>query len=1067
MTPTESGAPELPAATGTVPEPARQRPGTAAAPAPTAPPASDAAPPPAAPPEAAPTRAPAPAPTPADAPAPPTHLDSTHPDSTHPDATRPDGTRPDAPHWEPGRRFVLRAAGLPVESVHGLRCPGTRRWADVVLAEEERLRAAGADLSDLLHTLVKATTGPEEAPGDAAVRRGLINLRRQVFNNRLPADPEAAVRLVTDRDAEAGRRTAAWLRDRARLAELRSDGEQLLAGELRDSRRALREALADERLRAGLLLASPALDGRLDAYLNDTAERPGSRLRKIERSALTYLYRTACKTSPFSTLTGVGLGSFAGPAGDDGAALRCGDTWVSHVRLNVVVLTRLTELITADPERRRDLPLVVSPGWGRDADRIRYVRHVTTAGDDRAAVTFDAVRDRLFFLRSSGTLDGILDWLGGRAEPVRHRDLVDRLEREHGAGREECERYASALLELGMVQVAVLRTDVHSRDPLDSYRAALRSLAVPWADRLDGLLDGPARCLARYPGADVAERRSLLAALRAGLLEAQRDLGADDPVLPQTLVYEDVDTGGELVCGPDVLGGDTGRALRAVEGVLPLFDLTLPHRITLLGFFLARYGRGGRCDDVLGLVHDFHEDFFDQYVSFTGRRVPFDASGAYVPEENWLGQEEMRTLDRARRLFHDGMRALWKHGETAEELELPGALLTGTAAELKPLAGHFTPQSHHLQLGRPPGEPGRDLVVLNKSYGGLAFPFSRFTHLWDPTGTEDEPTDAADTANTVTTADAANPANVPEAAHPAHAADTAHPAHAADTAHAADASHAAAGLSDALRQELAARAPEGAVFAEVTGGPVSSNLNLHGRLTGHHIVCPGETSSVPEDARIDLDDLYVEHDERAGRLVLRSRRLGREVVPVYLGYLVPIALPEIPRTLLLLSPSTMAPVDVWAGVPEGEPVDGVNRRPRVRHGNVVVSRRSWTADAGVLPVRDPAAGEEEHYLAWVRWQRAHELPDRCFATVQAPDRGPVGAKPLYVDFDSPLSLSAFEALVEREPGVRVTFREMLPAEDALHLTSARGRHVAELAVETFTTRPLPSSPTEVSPSCPN
>ncbi|MBD9735822.1 lantibiotic dehydratase, partial [Streptomyces sp. H28] len=464
---------------------------------------------------AAPGRAPAAAPRPAGGAAAPTA------------APGPAGTR-----WEPGRRFVLRAAGLPIETVHGLRCPRTRRWAEVVLAEETRLAAAGAELSDLLHTLVKATTGPDEAPGDAAARRALINLRRQVFNSRLPADPGAAVRLVTDRDPDTGRRTADWLRDRARLEELRADGGDLLAAELDDSRRALRTALADDRLRHGLLLASPALDGRLDSYLKDGSGRPGSRLRKIERSALTYLYRTACKTSPFSTFTGVGLGSFAGPPGDDRADLTCGEDWVSHVRLNVVVLTRLTELITADPERRRDLPLVLSPGWGRDADRIRYVRHVMTAGDDSAAVTFDAVRDRLFFLRSSGTLETLLEWLGDREEPVRHRDLVDRLERDHGAGREECERYASALLDLGMVQVPVLRTDVHSRDPLRSYQEALRSLAVPWADRLAGLLDGPARCLDRYPRADTAGRRALLSTLRAGLLDAQRDLGADEPTLP-------------------------------------------------------------------------------------------------------------------------------------------------------------------------------------------------------------------------------------------------------------------------------------------------------------------------------------------------------------------------------------------------------------------------------------------------------------------------------------------------------------------------------------------------------
>ncbi|MGW0034574.1 lantibiotic dehydratase [Streptomyces sp. NPDC003314] len=926
--------------------------------------------------------------------------------------------------WEPGRRFVLRAAGLPVETVHGLRCPATRRWADAVLDEEERLAAEGARLSDLLHALVGATAAPGD--GDAGARRALLDLRRRIFNNRLPADPGAAVRLVTGLDPETGGRAARWLRDRARLAELTAGGAELLDGELRESRGALRRALSEERLRHGLLLASPALDARLDAYLRDTSPRPGNRLRKIERSALTYLYRTACKTSPFSTFTGVGLASFSGDPADDRAGLRVDGEWVSHVRLNVVVLTRLTELITDDPERRRDLPVVLSQGWERDADRIRYVRHVTTAGDDGAAVTFDAVRDRLFFLRGSGTLDRLLEWLGGGDGKVRHRDLVDWLEAEHGAGREECERYASALLNVGMVQVPVLRTDVHGGDPLRSYQDALRSLGVPWADRLADLLDGPADCLARYPGAGTEERRALLGTLRSRLQDVQRELGAAEPSLPQTLVYEDVGAGDGLVCGPGVLGGETGRALRAVEGVLPLFDLTLPQRITLLGFFVARYGRGGRCDDLLGLVHDFHEDFFDQYVSFTSRRVPFGEDGAYRPEENWLGQEEMRTLDRARRRFHEGMRALWERDATdrdVAEVELPGGLLAETAGELAPLTGHFVPQSHHLQLSRPAG--GRPLVVLNKSYGGLAFPFSRFTHLYEGAGAT------------------------------------------------------GAGLSGALREETAARRPEGAVFAEVTGGPVSSNLNLHGRLTDHQIVCPGETSTVPEEARIHLDDLYVEHDETAGRLVLRSRRLGREVVPVYLGYLVPIALPDIPRTLLLLSPSTMAPFDVWAGVPEGTAVAGVTRRPRIRHGDVVVGRRSWTALAEVLPVRRPGSGEEEHYLDWQRWRRSHGLPDRCFATVSRADRGPVGAKPVHVDFDSPLSLAAFDALVERKPGVRVVFQEMLPAEDGLHVVSERGRHVAELAVETFTTRrapenrsaprslPVPSSGPEVVPSCPN
>ncbi|MGW7428342.1 lantibiotic dehydratase [Streptomyces sp. NPDC054861] len=952
---------------------------------------------------------------------------------------------PVATEWEVGRRFLLRAAGLPVEAAQGLRCVRTRAWADEVLAHEERLTDGGAALSDLLHGLVEAA----DAVGDDA-RRSLIGLRRQVFNNRLPAEPDSALRLVTGLDPAAGARLAGWLGDRARYAELLAEGPGLLAEELRAARKALRATLAEERFRQGLLLASPTLDGRLDAYLDDPAAEPGKRLRKVERSALTYLYRTACKTSPFSTLTPVATGVFDdGPdgSGEDGereeqpgderaggrhgdptglrrAVVRLGEEWRGRVRLNVVALGRLAELIMADPVLHQDLPVVLSPGWGRDEDRIRYVRQWVTAGDDSASVTFDSVRDRLFYLRSSGTLERLLEFLGAHArEGLRHRDLVAWLRAEHGAEPAECERYAAALLQLGMVQVPGLRTDVHTPDPLRSFQGALRELGAPWADSVADALDGPADCLAAYPAAGAAERRVLLRTLRERLLDVQRELGAAEPALPRTLLYEDVGAGDDLPCGTGPLGGATGRALRAVEGVLPLFDLTLPQRITLHGFFLARYGRGGRCDDLLGLVHDFHEDFFDQYVSFTSRRTAFDADGAYVPEENWLGQSALRDLDDARRAFVDGMRGLWERHGADDEIRIPGDLLHAVSSRLAPLLGDFVPQSHHLQIGLPAGPEARPRVVLNRSYGGLAFPFSRFTHLFDGPAAGEGPPGAPG----------------PEPAAPD------------------------AGLSERLRAELRQRQPHGAVFAELTGGPVTSNLNLHGRLTDYQIVCPGETSAVPEDARLHLDDLYLEHDEARDRLVLRSRGLGREVIPVYLGYLVPVALPEIPRTLLLLSPSTMAPTDLWGGVPAGPAVDGVTRRPRLVHGDIVVDRRSWTADAAVLPVRRPGADDASWYLEWRRWRRAHGLPGQVFATVLRDGRRAPGAKPLYVDFDSPLSLTAFDALVDREPGAAVILREMLPAEDESHVTSAQGHHVAELAVETFTFR----SRTEDGPPCRN
>ncbi|GFH38040.1 lantibiotic dehydratase [Streptomyces pacificus] len=948
---------------------------------------------------------------------------------------------------------MLRVAGLPVDSVRELRCPASRRWADDVLAETERLAAEGGRLGELLHGLI----GHNE---DGASRRLLLALRRAVFNNRLPGEADTALARVRAHDPHTAGMLERWLTDRRALDARRAEGAALVARETGRARAALGRLAGEPRLRGGLLLASPTLDAQLDQWRGrlaaDPDRAPDKRDRKIERSLLAYLYRTACKTSPFSTFTGVvpgefaaeetgpgetGPGEFAAGAGAGGftaagaaageaasraaapggavhggtpadardarqaLAVRVDDEWTGRARLNVAALGRLAEAVTGDAARRADLPLALAPGWGRVDDRVRYVRRWVTSGDEDSAVTFDAVRDRLFFLRSSGTLERLIALLEDRGS-LRHADLAAWLAADRGATGAEAEQYLTALLDIGMVQVPGLRTAVHDTDPLRAFQDSLCALGSDWATGLAGRLDVPLSRVDRFAAAPPGDRRELLDGLREDLQSVQSELGAGRGRVPQTVLYEDVAAGREVRLPLGDWTRTVAGSLSAVESVLPAFDLTLPQRITFKGFFLARHGRGGRCDDLLKLVHDFHEDFFDQYLSFTSRRTPFDAEGRYVPEENWLGLSQLKALDTARQTFAEGMRALWEargdsggggdfgagrdggyggDGGDGGELVVGESLLAEVAAELGPVTPSFLPMSHHVQLAVPRG--GRPLAVLNRSYGGVSFPFSRFADCFE-------------------------------------------------------------GLEERLLHRSAELCPDGAVLAEVTGGPVTSNLNLHGRLTEYEIVCPGESATLPDPYSLHLDDLHLVHDEDSDRLALRSARLGREVVPVYLGYLVPLALPELPRTLLLLSPSSLSPLNVWGGVPESEPVAGVTRRPRVRHGSVVLSRRSWSAPALALPPNGRGRTQEDWFLDWHSFRRTHRLPDRVFATVtDGGARGATGAKPQYVDFDSPLSLAAFEATL-RTAEARVVFREMLPDESALHVSSARGRHVAELAVET-------------------
>jgi hypothetical protein len=911
-------------------------------------------------------------------------------------------------------RFMLRVAGLPADTAVALRVPEAADWAVRAAAEEDRLGALGAALSEPLSAVVGATE-------DVALRRRLLALRRNVFNNRLPGDLDAARALAAGIGGSTGAGLTAWLDARVRWAALRAQGDAVLAAGLARSRAALRELALDDRLRRGLLLASPTLEERLDAFAADPAPVPGKRARKMERSLLSYVYRTACKTSPFSTLTGVALGAFetSGLAGPR-AATHVGDDWTGHCRLNVVVLTRLAELVAADPRRRADLPVTLASGWKLDDDRVRYVQRAVTAGDDSAQVSFDTAQDRLLFLRRRGTLDGMLALLRDHDGTLRHGELTRWLADSTGAGAEAAGHYLTALLDLGMLQLPSLATGVHDGDPLRAFQRSLRALRRPWAEQLAGRLDGPAGILARYPRADVPGRRALLAALRTDLIALQAELGAERPVLPQTLVYEDVSAGAATA---DLAEWTALAAapLRSIGRMLPAFDVALPQRLTLKGFFLARFGRGGRCEDLLRLVHDFHEDIFRQYLQFTATKDDRLPDGSHAPEENWLGMPEITAVDRARAALTARMRAGWAElPADAEELVLDDAAVDEVAEALGAAAPAFQPHSHFLQLARREGDP---LVVLNDSFGGLCFPFTRFTHCFDGPEHADGP-DGTDGTDGTEQADSPEHADGPDGT----------------------------GLSGALRAGLRGLLPPGAVFAEVTAGAATTNLNLHGRLTDYEIVCPGEHSTAPEEARLHLDDLYAVHDADTDRLVLRSRRLDREVVPLYLGYLVPMVLPEIPRTLLLFSPTARSVPDVWRGVPTGVEDEGVTRRPRVRHHSLVLRRRSWTAAAGSLPLRTPGTSDADWYLAWHRWRTRHGLPARVFATVheESADGGgggwAGGSKPQYVDFDSPLSLIALEALPAGRPA-RTVFEEMLPDECDLHVTSPRGRHVAELAVE--------------------
>ncbi|SCL19402.1 Lantibiotic dehydratase, C terminus [Micromonospora pallida] len=894
--------------------------------------------------------------------------------------------------WRMPEVFMLRTAGLPIEVADGLSFDHTAAWARRVLDLEDRLRETGRELADALQAAVARNLD------DDGLRQKLIRLRRDVYNLRQPrpADPAAwpADRLGADTHDLLTR----WLATSTAYRQELAAGAAVLDAELAERRATLRDLAADPDLRGGILLASPSLDQYLPGYLTAGAKL-GKRARRAERSLLEYAFRTACKTSPFSRLTTVNVGSLADGTGTllgvdpvPGAAKR------GSARLNLAALGRLSAIVLADETLRPDLPVTVTTGWRIERGRLRYLRRRRTASEDGdAAITLESIHESLFVLPTGRMLHDILAALdGGRVR--RLADLVTELAVD-GRPADEVEQYLHHLLRVGLLVVPNLHLDIHADDPVDGYRTALHGIGRGWADKLAERVDVANRLATGYPEHDVDGRRRALAAIRDELAAAHADLGRADIPVPRTLLYEDA-----ALPTREPVTADRGRwerevlpGLRALARIMPVFDINLPRRLATKGFFRARYGDGGRCDDLLTFAHEFQQDFFEHYTGRMMRRRAFDEENNYVRQENWFKQPEITALDDARLEVASRMNEAYDAlPPDAEELVLDDAFMTDVAAMVPETLGVLDPRSFFLQIA---DQGDRNRVVVNRIYSGMTLLFSRFAHLF---GDED--------------------------------------------------------LAGRLRAELTRLAPPGAVLAELKGGYDATNLNLHPVVTPYELVCPGEISFRPEAEQIHMDDLSIEHDPETDRLLLRSRRLDAEVIPVYLGFLLPMALPEVQQVLLTFAYLGMAQPDLWAGTTVPLPGTGMVGYPRIVHGDLVLQRRMWKLHPDFLPpARTPDQSEADWFLRWQRWRRENNLPRRVFATPEgtrltpAADDAPQPGgrpdhKPLYVDFDSHFSLQLLDATA-RGAGSRMVLTEMLPDRDEQVLRGPAGTHVTELTVE--------------------
>jgi thiopeptide-type bacteriocin biosynthesis protein len=244
--------------------------------------------------------------------------------------------------------------------------------------------------------------------------------------------------------------------------------------------------------------------------------------------------------------------------------------------------------------------------------------------------------------------------------------------------------------------------------------------------------------------------------------------------------------------------------------------------------------------------------------------------------------------------------------------------------------------------------------------------------------------------------------------------------------------HADARMDAAVRALVAAEeaAEPGVIHAEIVHLPEgrAGNLLLRPVLRGHEIPYLGRAGG-PEAGQIPVEDLLL--SLARGRLVLRSRRLQREVRPRSTTALSTRVGPSVYRFLAALAYHGTASALRWSW----GPLERSPYLPRVSVGRLVLDLARWRLGAGELSRLGAPPGEP--LFAAAQALRAQRGLPRRVALVENDNVLPV-------DLDNALSIEAFAQLVKGRGEAELV--EMFPGPDELCVRGPEGGFVHELVV---------------------
>jgi hypothetical protein len=485
--------------------------------------------------------------------------------------TLPTGARVDG-------SFVVRTAGLPADTLRRLRFEESFTLADRLARDREWLRTEGSSLADALHAII-GMAGDADKPG-------LVGLRRALHRGRPPSGREWNERILAALPAELADRVRAWIVTLRAAQQMTAALPDVLVAELATKDVELRAVAGQPQFQRALAHASPALSGELSKWL---AGRRRPQRQSLIRLAK-YVARAVAKTSPLSTFTVSGLGTWA-EAGGNTQRENPDPAVVGITELDGGLLHQLTRWLRSDPQLSAALPVRVNPS--------------ATLYDDRVMFVGATAREPVVTVSAAPVIRETLRILGDRT--VATADLVAELTAE-SAEAPRVERFVDGLVDAGLLERQVPLTDL-APDPLGDLadwltRDARGESGTDFVAAATGV-----RTLLQdnVPVDDVAGNRVRLSELNHAIGELADLAGLDSSLVREHYQFRDNAVYREPAVEQISHWCAALSDLDAVRRWMGAFDVALPLRLALGTYCAERFGPGSEVPFLL-LHRAIHEE---------------------------------------------------------------------------------------------------------------------------------------------------------------------------------------------------------------------------------------------------------------------------------------------------------------------------------------------------------------------------------------------------------------------------------------------------------------------------